>query len=885
MRRIAAALLLLLTAGVRAQDLVPPADPSTVPSAVPSTGEEPIHIDEQIMLELRQTRDIPVPGLQYFIIMDPAVADVTRSEDGQRIFVRGLSIGSTYLHVWSFGGRRTFQIQVSSYFPSLHKTGPGAEQFSIQQSLDGNVQDNRTPSSRTRDSFYNYYLQGDGPTALGKTRVNLRANDQDHGSRVTWFSSDVANRFGGFRAGDISTELSLLTLPFAGFQGAEYKSPADRTVRLQAVGGNVVNRFWGPSLVSQADPKAGDFTGVRLSIKPLRPLEVFAAGAKTLTAGVVPGEGRNEGGGFEWRDDHVLARAEGARSPNGDAWYGDAGLLDPHGSFTVSRRDVDENYVTASGGAWDRGQKGVSEELSLRSLGPLHTLTARHDDYLNRYLPNPTDAHAGNRESRATADLEWQDVKVLQDVISRDFNGLQLPFQLTYAKTEVSHPGRVWQPFVSFRREYAFFPSSPLQAYSDVAAGEGVRWRPSPDFSAGLSSEVVGSRQLATGEKKSALLGDGSLRWGFPSGARPLKLLTTVDYQELLPRFSDKVRELSWEERMEYNPSPDMRLYASGRLDKNLAAGPARNITALLGVSYHSWMGMGGLARAIEGCVFLDLNGDGFREPDEPGLPGMRVTLDGSGSHTTDEKGCYRFRPHRGTLSVSLDPAQLPDQQRLSSSNPQIFQSSSDDPRTLRADFGVMYKGEISGDVQLDLDDDGLPTDQDKPVPRTKLSLDGKVSEVTDSQGRYHFAGVSPGDHTVELDVLTLPADILTVTSSQQTVTLAQGEKKEARFLLKPMRFISGKVFWDKNGNGKLDPGEPGVEGIHVRVGSLESVTDNTGAYYITGMKAGDVNLFVSQVSLGKAWALSDPLSKKFTVRADVPFIKENIDFPLRKKR
>lgn len=49
---------------------------------------------------------------------------------------------------------------------------------------------------------------------------------------------------------------------------------------------------------------------------------------------------------------------------------------------------------------------------------------------------------------------------------------------------------------------------------------------------------------------------------------------------------------------------------------------------------------------------------------------------------------------------------------------------------------------------------------------------------------------------------------------------------------------ISGIIFYDRNGNGVRDPGEPGVPGIRVRYGPgpQDTVTEASGAYRLTGL-------------------------------------------------
>jgi len=56
----------------------------------------------------------------------------------------------------------------------------------------------------------------------------------------------------------------------------------------------------------------------------------------------------------------------------------------------------------------------------------------------------------------------------------------------------------------------------------------------------------------------------------------------------------------------------------------------------------------------ISGAAFLDINGDGAKGTDEPGIPGLTVTLTGGSLYTTGPSGEYEFEVIPGNYGVSV---------------------------------------------------------------------------------------------------------------------------------------------------------------------------------------------------------------------------------------
>lgn len=64
---------------------------------------------------------------------------------------------------------------------------------------------------------------------------------------------------------------------------------------------------------------------------------------------------------------------------------------------------------------------------------------------------------------------------------------------------------------------------------------------------------------------------------------------------------------------------------------------------------------------------------------------------------------------------------------------------------------GTAGQGTLTGRVFLDLDRSGTWTAGDQPAPGVRVLLAGGQSALTDLNGRYHFAGLTPGTHALRL--------------------------------------------------------------------------------------------------------------------------------------
>lgn len=132
--------------------------------------------------------------------------------------------------------------------------------------------------------------------------------------------------------------------------------------------------------------------------------------------------------------------------------------------------------------------------------------------------------------------------------------------------------------------------------------------------------------------------------------------------------------------------------------------------------------------------------------------------------------------------------------------------------------------GLIGGMVWLDANNDEVPSAGELPLRGTTVSLLDSNSVLmdtatSDAQGRYSFGGLAADTYTV---VVTAPAGLSSVDrgvspQDQFTVVIGNGEVSLQQNLGLYAAGTLGNLVWqDLNGDGVVQPGEPGLAGVRV---------------------------------------------------------------------
>jgi len=96
----------------------------------------------------------------------------------------------------------------------------------------------------------------------------------------------------------------------------------------------------------------------------------------------------------------------------------------------------------------------------------------------------------------------------------------------------------------------------------------------------------------------------------------------------------------------------------------------------------------------------------------------------------------------------------------------------------------------------------------------------GDMQTVTTDENGDWIASVPPGPTSADVDETTLPDEVeQTEGDDPSNVTAIAGDTVDAGIDGYSIATVSGHVYFDTDGNGVQDPGEPNLEGIDVVVG------------------------------------------------------------------
>lgn len=282
------------------------------------------------------------------------------------------------------------------------------------------------------------------------------------------------------------------------------------------------------------------------------------------------------------------------------------------------------------------------------------------------------------------------------------------------------------------------------------------------------------------------------------------------------------------------------------------------------GVDFGNWQEHGG----IHGQKWLDINGDGVWDEEEPGLSGWEVQLtheDGTVyTTTTEEDGRYWFINVPGGIYTLTELLQPGWQQTYPPGGYYFFEL--DPEQTIDGlDFGNVpdpsNEGSIHGTKWHDQNGNGVWDNGEPTLSGWTIWLEGNgfvMETETDGNGEFWFMGLPPGEYALwELLesgwVLTFPDEGLHLVQlgAGQTITGINFGNWDPP----ATGSIHGRKFHDQDGDGQPGTGEPGLEGWTILLSQgnqiiSETTTNENGEYWFMGLLPGEY--MVSEVISGQ---------------------------------
>ncbi len=302
---------------------------------------------------------------------------------------------------------------------------------------------------------------------------------------------------------------------------------------------------------------------------------------------------------------------------------------------------------------------------------------------------------------------------------------------------------------------------------------------------------------------------------------------------------------------------------------------------------------------SLGGVVWADADADGVRDAGEAGIANATVVVKGVAGNviatlTTDANGAYQqANLPAGAYRVEVQPATLPAGSLQtgdpdSSTDHQTLASVVSGQHTGLLDFGYASPASIGDTVWHDLNANGIqeagePGIANVPVKLLSSSQTMLATTTTDANGQYRFGGLLPGSYAV---VFAKPAPYLgyspanqgsdtaadseavTATGETTAIALSAGQQRtDIDVGLFQPASLGDTVWFDSNGNGLQEAGEPGMAGVTITLTGTPAdgssfapqttTTDAAGHYLFSNLVPGNYSVDAS-LPAGMAFTRAD---------------------------
>lgn len=176
---------------------------------------------------------------------------------------------------------------------------------------------------------------------------------------------------------------------------------------------------------------------------------------------------------------------------------------------------------------------------------------------------------------------------------------------------------------------------------------------------------------------------------------------------------------------------------------------------------------------------------------------------------------------------------------------------------------------------------EGVVVDQiGEPVESITIQL-GQYSTVSDKDGHYSFEGVPSGAYKISISDKSIPADYK-VENSGSEIKVVRDKKQSVDFTLVPLGCITGRVYLDKNGNNKFDPGEE-VPDVAMYANDNVTSTGRDGRFGFYNLDPGQHTVRVAAELLDKKYTVQGPaaIEVKLEPRESIT----NLEFRLKEQK
>lgn len=196
----------------------------------------------------------------------------------------------------------------------------------------------------------------------------------------------------------------------------------------------------------------------------------------------------------------------------------------------------------------------------------------------------------------------------------------------------------------------------------------------------------------------------------------------------------------------------------------------------------------------VAGIVFADVNGNGARDPDEPGVAGVTVRIDGRSAAQSAGDGRLAVEGvGEGQYVISIDDATVPAGLVPARTQVEIVVVTGG---TSEVAFGLVPGATVRGVAFLDENGDGRLTAGEAEIEGVVLVLlPGGGLRTSDGSGSVEFGHLLPGAYTLAVDLTALPPELKVGGTGSLPVVLRPGEAAEVHIPLVSTKPVIKKTF------------------------------------------------------------------------------------------